>query len=470
LAARWLEERGERDALLLAEHFDRAGDTRDAARCYADAARQAFDKNDFEAALSRADRALAVDEAGDDVRRLALAVKGRACSCLGRWGEAQKHLQAALLLTTDPAVRMELLRELFAAGTFRQDASLLRACGNEVLELARPLARPDLVSEAMAAIALADHADGKCDEAIARYRVAAEGDHQGLIFGFAAIMFYHVGSYDESIALNERHLGIAHEVRDWSTAVVLGATLGISLAGRGRFEEGIARLAEASDTAKRCGLVTLHARTASISAGWHFDIFDHEGAAAAAREACEIGKNLEFSTPRVSAMIDLAIVASRNGDVAESERCLASVAEAVRTGAGFHGWIWRCREAFVRAELATVARRWDEAVSLARIAVDQAVAVRRTKYAVASRITLSRALAALELREEAHAQLALAEAEARGCAAPSMQLRVALASLSVERTQEALAAATSWAAEIERALPAKERAIFRAASELRILG
>lgn len=58
LAASWLEAAGETDALLLAEHLVRGGEPARAAGWLVRAAEQAFDANDFDAAVERADRAI----------------------------------------------------------------------------------------------------------------------------------------------------------------------------------------------------------------------------------------------------------------------------------------------------------------------------------------------------------------------------------------------------------------------------
>ena len=59
LAASWLEEKGESDAMVLAEHFERGGEPDRAAVGYARAAAQAFEGHDLEAALARAQRGIA---------------------------------------------------------------------------------------------------------------------------------------------------------------------------------------------------------------------------------------------------------------------------------------------------------------------------------------------------------------------------------------------------------------------------
>jgi tetratricopeptide (TPR) repeat protein len=59
LAAEWLEQAGERDAMVLAEHYERGGEPARAAVWYRRAAEQAFEGNDLEAAIARASKGAA---------------------------------------------------------------------------------------------------------------------------------------------------------------------------------------------------------------------------------------------------------------------------------------------------------------------------------------------------------------------------------------------------------------------------
>ncbi len=59
LAAEWLEQAGEGDAMVLAEHKERGGEPARAAVWYRRAAEQAFEGNDLEAAIARASRGAA---------------------------------------------------------------------------------------------------------------------------------------------------------------------------------------------------------------------------------------------------------------------------------------------------------------------------------------------------------------------------------------------------------------------------
>lgn len=70
LAGRYLESAGEQDPLVLAEHYQRSGDTESALRFLIRAAIQALEGNDLVAALSRAERAVQIGVEGEQLGTL----------------------------------------------------------------------------------------------------------------------------------------------------------------------------------------------------------------------------------------------------------------------------------------------------------------------------------------------------------------------------------------------------------------
>jgi eukaryotic-like serine/threonine-protein kinase len=64
LAAEWLERAGERNALVLAEHFERGGEAVRAVPYWLRATQQAFEGNDLAAAIARAERGMACGAQG----------------------------------------------------------------------------------------------------------------------------------------------------------------------------------------------------------------------------------------------------------------------------------------------------------------------------------------------------------------------------------------------------------------------
>jgi ATP/maltotriose-dependent transcriptional regulator MalT len=198
----------------------------------------------------------------------------------------------------------------------------------------------------------------------------------------------------------------------------------------------------------------------SMSAGHLIDILDLDGAAQRAAETREIGRQLEFPTPRVSSTLDLAFIACRRGDGAEAERLTDSVTKEVTNGTGFHGWLWRSRTEVLRAEIADLAGRPEEALLLAGRAVETNTRLRRHKYVVAAEIVRARARWKLGQRDEATAGLSSVVAANAACPDPSVRLRLALALHALGGPPDGALAA---AAVMETGLPLEERPAFHQA-------
>jgi serine/threonine protein kinase/tetratricopeptide (TPR) repeat protein len=95
LAARWLEKAGERDAMVLAEHYERGGEPSSAVDCYRRAAEQALEGNDFDAALKRADRGCTSGASGPALGALRL-IQAEASRWRGDFAAVSEHGLAAL--------------------------------------------------------------------------------------------------------------------------------------------------------------------------------------------------------------------------------------------------------------------------------------------------------------------------------------------------------------------------------------
>jgi tRNA A-37 threonylcarbamoyl transferase component Bud32/tetratricopeptide (TPR) repeat protein len=72
LAAEWLESKGEREAMVLADHFERGKEPSRALEWYLRAAEQALAGNDFDGAIARAERAVACGAHGETLGALRL--------------------------------------------------------------------------------------------------------------------------------------------------------------------------------------------------------------------------------------------------------------------------------------------------------------------------------------------------------------------------------------------------------------
>ncbi len=96
LAGRWLEDAGEKEAVVLAEHFERGGDTQGAARWYRRAAEQALEGNDLETAVARAERGIALGAKGHELGALHL-LQADAHRWRGEFAEMQRCASVAIV-------------------------------------------------------------------------------------------------------------------------------------------------------------------------------------------------------------------------------------------------------------------------------------------------------------------------------------------------------------------------------------
>lgn len=98
LAAGWLEAAGERDALSLAEHWERAGDGTESVARFRRAAEQALEAQDLRAAVVRAERGVVAGATGEELGKLraieaeAYAWRGENEAAVTCAREAMEHL------------------------------------------------------------------------------------------------------------------------------------------------------------------------------------------------------------------------------------------------------------------------------------------------------------------------------------------------------------------------------------------
>lgn len=95
LAADWLERVGERDALVLAEHFERGFSPERAVDWYLQGTRQALEGGDLDGALAGAERGLAAG-ASRDQRGLFHLMQAEACKWQGKNTECRRYALEAL--------------------------------------------------------------------------------------------------------------------------------------------------------------------------------------------------------------------------------------------------------------------------------------------------------------------------------------------------------------------------------------
>jgi tetratricopeptide (TPR) repeat protein len=135
LAGDWLERMGERDAMTLAEHFERGGARARALPWYPRAAEQALEGNDLEGALARAERGIACGAAGKDLGLLR-GLQAEARNWRGENAEAlARATEAMTLLPKGEAPWFSAAREAIITahkvGSRDQVVAIVGAVGQE---------------------------------------------------------------------------------------------------------------------------------------------------------------------------------------------------------------------------------------------------------------------------------------------------------------------------------------------------
>jgi len=113
LAGHFLEEQGERDAIVLADHFEKGQKPERAVRWLRVAANQAMEVDDLKAALDRVDRGVRLGAKGDDLAELRI-VESEARFWKGEYVEAERAAREGRKCT-DPKLALSAISALIEA-------------------------------------------------------------------------------------------------------------------------------------------------------------------------------------------------------------------------------------------------------------------------------------------------------------------------------------------------------------------
>jgi tetratricopeptide (TPR) repeat protein len=111
LAGQYLEQAGERQGIVLADHFERAGEKSRAIRWLAVAAQQSLDADDLAETLARIERAVNLGAAGEELCAMRV-IESQARYWLGEYAEAERAAREALS-SSDARIRLGALSGLF---------------------------------------------------------------------------------------------------------------------------------------------------------------------------------------------------------------------------------------------------------------------------------------------------------------------------------------------------------------------
>jgi class 3 adenylate cyclase/tetratricopeptide (TPR) repeat protein len=470
-AVDWIERAGgqpsEENLDLLAHHAVQAEQHERALDYLTRAAERASRAAAHREAAALLARAITLAERLDQERRVAelRARRGTAFCRVGLRAEARVELEVALagLAPESSEPRIRALIELANSCHWLFDDPATRRYATEALASAEEAGRDDLAGAAMGCVALADCSDGELEISLTRYQRAFARAGAGPAAQLApamemcAMVLYWLGRAEEAAELCQEAIRVGRAANDIISTSRAYGDLGLAQMARGRYQEALQAFQEARRLAQEYGVTGGDARTAGMCAGLHLELFDFQGAEALSEEAREIGRRAAHTRqPVVSGGIDLLLNFARRQEVGRAERLVDEVAEAARTAAGVHGWLWKLRLAQARAEIALARGDWEDARHWAEDAIGQSRLRHRVKYEVLGLGTRAQALAARGRTHEAIADLRSALELARPVGDPVMFLRAATALLVIDG-DDALATEARTAAErIAEALPEGE--------------
>ncbi len=403
------------------------------------------------------------------------ALRGAAFMGVAMWPEARPEFEAALagLGLERIEARTHILVELASICFWTLDIPNTRRYATEALELTERANRDDLAPGAIAWLAAAEQSDGDLASARTLFRKAIARDESQWIAPFALfpLTLYLSGEIGEAIELGHKASQRFKDNKDTSSTMFGMPHLGLALAAGGRYEEAARVFAEGQKFGREYGIWPFLARSISMSAGFHLDVFDYAGNEARVEEARELGRSSGFQPSVISSSIDLLLNLARRHEVSRAEKLLEETAIAVRNTSGWHGWLWDLRLTQATAEIALARGDWQNALRWADESNAKSQARGRVKYRVAALGTLANALAALGRKHEAIVRLKTAVELARPVGDPALFLRPAAFLIDLDGNDALLAEVRATAKGILKALPAEEmRQRFANAEPLRVLG
>jgi tetratricopeptide (TPR) repeat protein len=262
LAAQWLARKGRASAVVLAEHWLRAGDAAEAATACARAAEEALAANDLERALAYAERGLALRPKGDPRGALLLTL-AEACVWKGHLAEAKEAAERACKALPRGARSWCAAASVLSAASGRLgDRATLAAIAAELESIPPDAENARELGMGLARAATHLFFDGEIERgrrataALAEVEAASGGD-VGIAARLAqtrAVEARYSGDPVGHLQHTQAALAAREELHDARTACVLRANLGDGWKELGQYAEAERCLREALAVAAEHGI------------------------------------------------------------------------------------------------------------------------------------------------------------------------------------------------------------------------
>jgi hypothetical protein len=403
LAGEWLENVGERDPSVLAEHFERGGETARAAKKYAAAAAEALEADDLESTIRVVTHAIDL-AAADEIRGELHLIRAEAYRWRGDFEKARADgADAVRELPVETSAWYRAIAGAIAAGAstgqladatafasrlrdaaagedkagyamaLAQSATYLLAAGSR--EPAETLlgalgalgdvdASPLLVARRALAQSMHAHVIGDAPRAFEEMLRAAEqferaGDRRSACAARANAGLFDslMGRLERAERLLNEALAMAERGGALNTVAWIRQSLALPVAYSGRLSEGLALTRQAGDAAHEQRDSRLEAKARITEAEILVELDDAPAAEAAARVALELGEG--SAAIRAGALAVLADALRAQGRTADSHDAASAAASLLDRGEALEEAEPAVRLAFAEALMSL--RREDEA-------------------------------------------------------------------------------------------------------------
>ena len=257
LAAEYLEQAGERQGIVLADHFERAGEKPRAIRWLGVAAQQALDADDLAEAVGRVERGVNLGATGEELYAMRV-IESQARFWRGEYVEAECAAREALA-SSDAQTRLDAMGALFDAlgpqVKYGEIATLFR-------NLKRPAA-PELLNAWLdclvnAAGYLTYAGDNEVRKQTLAFLEESRERLEPIFLGRAEGLRSHIarsqGNPAESLAAAKRAADYFESIGHRRAACEALANVGVSLLELGRLEEAEACMQQILATARKMDL------------------------------------------------------------------------------------------------------------------------------------------------------------------------------------------------------------------------
>jgi tetratricopeptide (TPR) repeat protein/predicted Ser/Thr protein kinase len=263
LAGSWLEQAGEHEGVVLAEHFERGGDSARTVRWYLRAAEQALEGNDLQTALARGDRAASAGAAGAELGAIRL-LQADAHRWRGEFAEMEQRARVAMdVLPRGESRWCKAVAEVGVACRALGKYDDLAAAGEELLRL-RPLPHFEAAyTEAAARTAIQlfmigwkKHGDALLERIAHAEQLLAQTHPATVGFSHHASAWSRLLAGDSGayLSLSERAAERFDSAGDLRSVANARVHLGFGYIEVGAYREAVAALRDAHAAANRMGL------------------------------------------------------------------------------------------------------------------------------------------------------------------------------------------------------------------------